>query len=127
LLVEGYGASAIDTLAKSKSNEELEGLLQGGVVLTLTPANPALHFLQNIQQRSAKGPAVTAPTAARSLEPTSSHNPPSTWTRLEIVPGLELHVRRDFTLPATQQEQHNLLQIILHHLLSLMKKGAPKP
>jgi DNA-binding transcriptional MerR regulator len=49
LLVEGYGASAIDTLAKSKSNEELEGLLQGGVVLTLTPANPALHFLQNIQ------------------------------------------------------------------------------
>ena len=131
LLVEGYGASAIDTLAKSKSNEELEGLLQGGVVLTLTPANPALHFLQNIRQRSAKGPAVTAPApdqiSPSFAQPSLSSQRPSTWTRLEIIPGLELHVRRDFTLPATQQEQQNLLQVILHHLLSLTSKGAPKP
>jgi len=134
LLVEGYGASAIDTLAKSKSNEELEGLLQGGVVLTLAPANPALHFLQNIQQRSAKGPAVMAPapvptdrTPPAFAQPSLSPQRSSIWTRLEIIPGLELHVRRDFSLPTTQQEQQNLLQVILHHLLSLTSKGAPKP
>jgi DNA-binding transcriptional MerR regulator len=51
LLAEGYGASAIDKLAISKTNQELEELLQGGVQLTITPANLALAFLQQVQQR----------------------------------------------------------------------------
>jgi len=38
----GYAASAINQLATSKDNTELEALLQGGVHLTVTPANPAL-------------------------------------------------------------------------------------
>jgi len=45
----GYAASAINQLATSKDNTELEAL--GGVHLTVTPANPALAFLQQIQQR----------------------------------------------------------------------------
>src|SRR6476469_6187840 len=39
LLTEGYGASVINTLARSKNNSELEALLQGGVQLTVSPAN----------------------------------------------------------------------------------------
>jgi DNA-binding transcriptional MerR regulator len=119
LLTEGYGASVIDTLARSKSNLELEALLQGGVQLTVAPANPALAFLQQVQTRQAdKSEAIV-----RSSSPVSPAYPPlsppaTQWTRLEILPGLELHVRNDFILPATSQEQQNLLQHILQTLIS---------
>lgn len=127
LLVEGYGASAIDNLAKSKTNQELEALLQGGVVLTLTPANPALNFLQEIQQRSAK--SAPAPSQSRKVGKADDSNlektalpTPSVWTRLVILPGLEVHVRNDFLLPSTHQEQENLWQRILQSLSSIKKK-----
>ncbi|AIE76145.1 MerR family transcriptional regulator [Synechocystis sp. PCC 6714] len=127
LLVEGYGASAIDNLAKSKTNQELEALLQGGVVLTLTPANPALNFLQEIQQRSAK--SAPAPSQSRKVGKADDSNlektalpTPSIWTRLVILPGLEVHVRNDFLLPSTHQEQQNLWQRILQSLSSIKKK-----
>jgi len=130
LLTEGYGASVIDTLARSKSNAELEALLYGGVQLTMAPANPALAFLQEIQQRqagSAPKPAIAPPAASRpapappSPPAPEAPAPPPThqWTRLEVLPGLELHVRSDFVLPPTTQEQQTLLQRLFQALLSL--------
>ncbi len=130
LLTEGYGASVIDTLARSKSNAELEALLYGGVQLTMAPANPALAFLQEIQQRqveSAPKPAIAPPAVSRSApappSPPASPAPVSPptlqWTRLEILPGLELHVRSDFVLPSTTQEQQTLLQRLFQALTSL--------
>lgn len=124
LLMEGYGASVINTLARAKNNSELEALLQGGVQLTVAPANPALAFLQQIQQRPpdsppsvAKSPSPSAPSPPVSIpHPTA---PASHWTRLEVLPGLELHVRSDFVLPSTSQEQKNLLQRMLQVLLAI--------
>lgn len=121
LLTEGYGASVIDTLARSKQNSELEALLQGGVQLTVTPANPALAFLQQIQQRQPEA-ARSAPVILPSPPvPAPSSPPPATtqWVRIEVLPGLELHVRQDFVVPTTSQEQQNLLQHILHILTSI--------
>ncbi len=119
LLATGYGSSAINQLATSTDNSELEALLQGGVQLTLTPANPALAFLQQIQQRRLSGdpPSNTAtPKTSIALSlanPAQNQSPaPSQWTRLEVLPGLELHVRDDFTYPISPQEQQNLLQHI---------------
>lgn len=137
LLTEGYGASVIDTLARSKNNSELEALLQGGVQLTVAPANLALAFLQQIQQRqpSVARPVSQSPPPAP-LEPPvppASSPPPSApttqWTRLEILPGLELHVRTDFVFPATSQEQQNLLQRMLQILISTAtpKRRYTKP
>ena len=136
LLAEGYGASAIDKLAIAKTNQELEELLQGGVQLTITPANPALAFLQQVQQRqiaSAKPPA-SLPASSRSaatgsapspLPKSSPSAPPpaaSEWTRVEVLPGLELHIRRDFVYPMSEQEQHSLLQLIRQILLTFASK-----
>jgi DNA-binding transcriptional MerR regulator len=121
LLTEGYGASVIDTLARSKPNSDLEALLQGGVQLTLTPANPALAFLQQIQQRQ-PGMARQAPPSPPVPSPPSEPSPhpaATQWTRLEVLPGLELHVRNDFVLPTTSQEQQNLLQHISRILTSI--------
>ncbi len=133
LLSEGYGASAINTLATSKTNEELEALLQGGVQLTVTPANPALAFLQQVQQRQialAKSSLHVPPAAATpaSSPPGSpSPSPSSQWTRVEVLQGLELHIRQDFVYPSSLQEQQTLLQLIRQILLTFIsKRRSPK-
>lgn len=114
LLAEGYTAGAIDKLATISSNSELEALLQGGVQISITPANPALAFLQKIQQRPVN-PQHWANSNVKPLTPSSQ------WTRLEIVPGLEIHVREDFRYPNSPQEQQNLLEYLSQRLAAFSK------
>lgn len=113
LMAQGYGASAIDTLVVSHSNEELEALLQGGAQLSVTPANPALGFLQQVQKRDKQVVALSPPT------PTHPSPLAESWLRLMILPGLELHVREDFIFPKSPQERQNLLQLIAQKLFAL--------
>jgi DNA-binding transcriptional MerR regulator len=125
LLAEGYGASAIDNFAKSKDNTELEALLQGGIQLTLTTANPALAFLEQIQNRQSL-PQIT-PMPSSSTPAKTKLSTCLRWTRLEIIPGLEIHVREDFIYPSSPQEQQNLLQKIGQTLIAFVTKGrSPK-
>jgi DNA-binding transcriptional MerR regulator len=133
LLAEGFGTRAIDKLATSKNNAELEALLQGGFQLTVTTANPALAFLQQIQQRPSTptpppmAPAPSVPPAAPPVPYSSPTSTPSQWMRLEILPGLEIHVREDFIYPNSPQEQQNLLQYIGQKLLAIyMKRRSSK-
>lgn len=116
LMTQGYGVSAIDNLPISQSNTELEALLQGGVQISVTPANPALGFLQDIQKRGKqvqKSPLVSTPIPSPSPTPT-----PQRWLRVQILPGLEIHVREDFVFPQSPQEQQNLVQIIAQKLFA---------
>ncbi|MEB3337653.1 MAG: MerR family transcriptional regulator [Leptolyngbyaceae bacterium] len=123
LLAEGYGASAINQVAIAPDNAELEALLQGGAKLTVTPANPALAFLQQVQhrqpasaplERMAPIPVRDAAIQFSPLEPAAA----SRWTRLEVIPGLEIQVRDDFIYPRSPQEQETLLQAIAQLLLT---------
>ncbi|MBE9116073.1 MerR family transcriptional regulator [Lusitaniella coriacea LEGE 07157] len=114
LMAQGYGASAIDTLTVSQGNEELEALLHGGAQLSVTPANPALGFLQQVQQRDKQ--FVARPPATISSLPASAE----AWLRLTILPGLELHVREDFNFPKSPQERQNLVQLIAQKLFALL-------
>ncbi|MFM7428128.1 MAG: MerR family transcriptional regulator [Elainella sp.] len=152
LLTEGYGASVINTLARSKSNSDLEELLQGSVQLTVAPANPALTFLQQVQKRQSDaarsqsmqlgsvqpGSVQSQPVQPGSVQPQakslpspypSSTVPHSEWIRHEILPGLELHIRSDVLLPVTAQEQQTLLQRIwqILTLLTPSNRKSPKP
>lgn len=81
LLREGYSTQALQPLLQSKTNADLEALLQGGVQLTVTPANPALAFLESIRQRSASPPVPApapppAPAAFAPPAPPISASPP---------------------------------------------------
>lgn len=132
LLAEGYGTSAIQPLISGKPDSELESLLQGGAQLTVETTNPALAFLQQVQQRQAQAapplpdfyaPAASAPVPgseavqkADRLPPGMPGAPPAQWMRLEILPGLEIHVRDDFQLPVSPQEEANLLQLLARQL-----------
>jgi hypothetical protein len=40
----------------------------------------------------------------------------TSWIRIEILPGLEIHVREDFGYPNSLSEQQNLLQYIAQKL-----------
>ena len=131
LLSEGYGAEAIGDLAKTQENADLELLLQGGVQLTVTAANPALGFLQQIKQR--QSPATTSSkkrsrtvSERNAIAPPTSTSTSTQWTRIEVLPGLELHIRQDFTYPGSPQEQQNLLQHLTQILHTFAKNRRLK-
>lgn len=128
LLAEGYGASAIDNLAVTQDNQQLEALLQGGVQLAIKPANPALGFLQQIQQRQSVSPTesmaftnIPSHNRRKTVQSAPTHSSgASRWYRLEILPGLEIHIRDDFIYPNSPQEQQNLVQRISQQLLAFL-------
>lgn len=137
LLAEGYSTSSIGSLIGGQSDAALEDILQGGVQLKVEAANPALAFLSQIRDgqgqrresppsdRSPKrsaSPAFQAPPTAPASPPAST---PQTWTRLEILNGLELHVRQDFAAPTTAHERDSLLQLIADHLAHLNSTQRP--
>jgi DNA-binding transcriptional MerR regulator len=123
LLQEGYTSQSIAGITASRSDEELEALLQGGVRLTLEPANPALAFLKEIRARgtsTGEPPVLSRRSPAPALSAPVTH-PGSTgglgdWTRVDLAPGVELHIRQDFVWPGSPQEQKNLLELIAQNL-----------
>ena len=140
LLAEGYSASSIGSLIGGQGNRVLEDLLQGGVQLTVEAANPALAFLSQVrgrgdastqnpfasQRKRASGsggqvaPPAAAPAPAAPAAPAAE-----TWQRLDLLEGLELHVREDFVFPATAHERERLLHLIadqLTHLKTFRRK-----
>lgn len=125
LLADGYASHVIGDLATSKRNDELEALLQGGVQLQVTVANPALAYLHQIQEREAMatGPLPRDRVSQRQVSPAAPRA--SRWRRLEVIPGLELHVREDFPYPSSAREQQNLLQSVRRALQALAPKGRP--
>ncbi|MGF1458758.1 MAG: MerR family transcriptional regulator [Leptolyngbyaceae cyanobacterium] len=127
LLAEGYSISSMDKLIGGQPNSAFEQILQGGAQLTVEAANPALSFLTEIRDRAKPikraAPAPSSPARAASPPSTAFQEepsgPPPTWTRLQILTGLELHVREDFVPPATSHERDRLLQLIAQSLTQL--------
>jgi hypothetical protein len=127
LLAEGYGASAIDDLATTSNNAQLEALLHGGAQLRVTVANPALAFLQEIQQRSAAPKPTRQPSKPTIASPPSTQPVTTFWTRIEILPDLEINIRDDFAYPRSSHEQQALLARIAQHLEAFSsKRRSPK-
>lgn len=146
LLAEGYSTSSIGSLIGGQSDAALENILQGGVQIKVEAANPALAFLSQIRDRPAmSSPNRSAPLQKRSATPAlraspetlapapaappaqSAPSPPQTWTRLDILNGLELHIRQDFVAPSTAHERDSLLQLIADHLAQLQSLQRPPP
>ncbi len=141
-LGEGYGSNAIAPLTTRKTDNDLESLLRGGVQITVEAANPALAFLNQVKQRQRspqpsdppqsrksplQSPVPSADQDSLSLSPTESQakrsleNPeiPHSWVRIQVLPGLELHVRDDFQHPKSAHEQQRLISLIARKLESI--------
>lgn len=122
LLTEGYASHVIGDLATSKRNEELEALLQGGMQVQVTIANPALTFLQQIQERESLPGLTAARNRSVQPQPTTPKEASTQWTRIEIARGLEIHISSDFPYPKSSHEQQNLFQKIRKALETVAQK-----
>ncbi len=120
LLAEGYSTGSIISRVITLADEELEALLQGGLQLSLEAPNPALSFLQSLQK--GKRQSATPSRAASSKYPIPSPPLTSDWSRIEIAPGLELHIRNDFQWPSSSQERQSLINHITQLLVQWMHR-----
>lgn len=128
LLMEGYTAGAIYKLVYRMSTPELRALLEQGVHLQLNPPpiNPALAFLQQVQDRSEHRygePMRVSPSVSRREVPPPSHSPqPESWKRIEVVPGFEVHIRDDFNFPQINRDQEALVKQLVQLLSSYTQR-----
>ena len=103
----------IRELVAGKSEQELETLL--GVRGPSGRKTEAKRYLESL--------LATAPAAPPPMEmaaaPPQDLAAPHSWQRVEIEPGLELHVRSDYSPPATTGKTRSLLERAIHRLRRL--------
>ena len=103
----------IRELVAGKSEQELEMLL--GVRGPSGKKTEAKRYLESLL---APAPA-TPPAEAAAPPPQHLDASPASWQRVEIEPGLELHVRSDYSPPATTGKTRSLLERAIHRLRRL--------
>jgi len=107
----------IRELVAGKSEQELEMLLGvGGVAAKKSRETDAKRYLESLlAPESAAFPMETAaaPPPPQMLDQSAS------WQRVEIEPGLELHIRSDYSPPTTSGKTKSLLEKAIHRLRRL--------
>jgi DNA-binding transcriptional MerR regulator len=146
LLAEGFSTAAIGQVLKGRARDDLQALLDGAVRLELVPGaatDPRLAFLRGLRQKAGldvsaplgliDNPVSMPPYLAPYGAPEPSRAPSRTpaawsapelfedvaWSRIALLDGLELHVRHDFTLPATRLGDDQIAQLVKTVLLHL--------
>jgi DNA-binding transcriptional MerR regulator len=118
----------IRELVAGKSEQELETLLGvGGASGKKSRDSEAKRYLESLlapaQMDSAPPAQPPAAMGARqSASPTSQElDQSASWQRVEIEPGLELHIRSDYSPPATTGKTRSLLEKAIHRLRNLRR------
>ena len=115
----------IRELVAGKSEQELETLLGvAGVSGKKSRDTEAKRYLESLlaptspaAARETSPPPVmlAAPQLSQPQAPQDSHS----WQRIEIEPGLELHIRADYSPPPTTGKTRSLLEKAIHRLRRL--------
>jgi DNA-binding transcriptional MerR regulator len=134
LQAEGLPIRAIRELVAGKTERQLGRLL--GTEQGQAPGSPAtrgeaLSYLESLLRKSPSAPlpssAPSPPTArAFSQAPLASPSaaPRETWARVELEPGLELHVSDGYRAPQGEGALRRLSQIFLN-VLKAHGAGSP--
>lgn len=113
----------IRELVAGKSEAELEMLLGVGTIAAKkTRETDAKRYLESLLAPDAAPPLMQAAPAAPA--PASAPAPQmldqsASWQRIEIEPGLELHIRSDYSPPPTSGKTKSLLEKAIHRLRRL--------
>ena len=103
----------IRELVAGKSEQDLETLL--GVRGPSGKKTEAKRYLESLL-----APAPAAPPIEAAAPPPQHLDASSaSWQRVEIEPGLELHIRSDYSPPATTGKTRSLLERAIHRLRRL--------
>lgn len=103
----------IRELVAGKSEQELETLL--GVRGPSGKKTEAKRYLESLLAPAPAAPLIEATAPPPQHLDASSHS----WQRVEIEPGLELHIRSDYSPPATTGKTRSLLERAIHRLRRL--------
>ena len=103
----------LDTKAGAK-NEALS-YLEKLLTRSTSPAAPA-HASAPRNQNFASPAALNRPTPNMDTQRQSAPSSAASWSRVEIEPGLELHVRGDYAPPAETKGVRQLTRLILNVL-----------
>jgi DNA-binding transcriptional MerR regulator len=104
----------IRELVAGKGEPEFETLL--GVRGPSGKKTEAKRYLESLL---AAGPAAPPTARAASAPPPQQLDASPSWQRVEIEPGLELHIRSDYSPPATTSKTRSLLERAIHRLRRL--------
>jgi DNA-binding transcriptional MerR regulator len=118
LQAEHFPIRKIREVVAGKSEQELETLLGIGQE-SGTKGSDAKRYLESLLTSAPEGARPLRSTrftrrspAAPSPASPSAESPAGSWQRIEIEPGLELHVRSDYTPPATSARTRSLAERI---------------
>ena len=108
----------IRELVAGKSEQELEMLLGvGSVAAKKSRESDAKRYLESLLAPDSaplrEQPTAPPPPAPQMIDQSAS------WQRVEIEPGLELHIRSDYAPPATSGKTKSLLEKAIHRLRRL--------
>ena len=111
----------IRELVAGKSEHELEMLLGvGSVAAKKSRETDAKRYLESLlAPESAAPPPTMLAAATPPPPPTQKFDQSASWQRIEIEPGLELHIRSDYSPPAASGKTKSLLEKALHRLRRL--------
>jgi DNA-binding transcriptional MerR regulator len=113
----------IRELVTGKSEQELEMLLGVGTVTARkTRDTDAKRYLESLLAPESAPPRSMLASAAAPPPPAPAPqqiDQSASWQRIEIEPGLELHIRSDYAPPATSGKTKSLLEKAIHRLRRL--------
>jgi DNA-binding transcriptional MerR regulator len=131
LQAEGLPIRAIRELVTGKTERQLERLLgvEQGQASGAAARGEALGYLESLLRKSpsaplpsAPPPQVLAPQSASLASPSAA--PRETWARVELEPGLELHVSDSYRAPQGEGALRRLSQAFVN-LLRAHGAGSP--
>jgi DNA-binding transcriptional MerR regulator len=115
-LVDGRTERELERLlgldAKAGAKNEAHSYLEKLLTRSSSPAAPSLKSHNSASPASDMARPVPIPSAARQAAPAGQ----ATWARVEIEPGLELHVRGDYAPPVETKGVRRLARLILNVL-----------
>ena len=119
LQAEHLSIRKIRELVEGRTESGLEQLLgiETGEASPADKRNAATEYLESLLQsqspKTAPPQAAARPNLAEKPAPYSAGGPRSAWSRVEIEPGLELHIREDYSLTRDAKERLRLGRRIL--------------
>lgn len=133
LQAEGLPIRAIRELVTGKTERQLERLLgaEQGQSPGSSARGEALGYLESLLRKSPSAPPPSRPPTAAAQQatpPSQTASPPAavreTWARVELEPGLELHVSDGYRAPQDEGALGRLSQMFLDVLRA---RGAGSP
>lgn len=107
----------IRELVAGKNEQELETML--GVRGASGRKTEAKRYLETLLASAPSQPLMETSAAPPPPTPQAAAGQSHSWQRVEIEPGLELHIRSDYSPPATGSRTKSLLEKAIHRLRRL--------